>query len=306
MKWVLVVLALAAVLRLPRLADRPMHADEAMQADRLGTLLEKHSFQYDPTEYHGPALAYATLPVAFLAGQRRYADLDEWTIRLAPAIAGLALVLLSFAIGTLAGLNAGGVAALFAAVSPALVYYSRYYIAEMPLAACSAGLMVCTLRYGQRPELRWAVPAGACAGLMYATKETAVLVFVAMAAGCAAARFRVRPLHLGAAVVCAAAVAALLFGSQIGESIRSLALYAERAGSGGRHAHPWYYYFQVLAVSGDGLFLLAGAAAFARMALYRGPLPYGRAASSGSVRSSLIVTEPRPSGSGPRGRNLNF
>ena len=268
MKWVLVVLALAAIFRLPRLADRPMHADEAMQADRLGTLLEKHSFQYDPTEYHGPALAYATLPVAFLAGQRRYADLDEWTIRLAPAIAGIALVLLSFAIGSLAGLNAGGVAALFTAVSPALVYYSRYYIAEMPLAACSAGLMVCTLKYGQRPELRWAVPAGACAGLMYATKETAVLVFVAMAAGCAAARFRVRPLHLGAAVVCAAAVAALLFGSQIGESIRSLALYAERAGSGGRHAHPWYYYFQVLAASGDGLFVLAGAAAFARMAAH--------------------------------------
>jgi uncharacterized protein (TIGR03663 family) len=290
MKWVLAVLALAAVLRLPRLADRPMHADEAMQADRLGTLLEKHSFQYDPTEYHGPALAYATLPVALLAGQRRYADLDEWTIRIAPAIAGIALVLLSFAIARLAGGNAGGVAALFTAVSPALVYYSRYYIAEVPLAACSAGLIFCTLKYGQRPELRWAVPAGVCAGLMYATKETAVLVFVAMGAGCAAARFRVRLLHLGAAVVCAAAVAALLFGSQIGESVRSLALYAERAGSGGRHAHPWYYYLQVLAVSGDGLFLLAGAVAFARMVLdrfadfavkLRNPLPDGR----GSVRS---------------------
>src|SRR5207244_1740635 len=79
---------------------------------------------------------------------------------------------------------------------------------------------------------------------------------------------RVRPMHLGAAVLSAAAVAALLFGSQIGESFRSLALYAERAGSGGRHGHPWYYYFQVLAVSGDGLWVLAGAAAFARMAAH--------------------------------------
>src|SRR5207244_797388 len=106
------------------------------QADRLGTLLEKHSFQYDPAEYHGPVLTYATLPVAWVAGQRRYADLSEWTIRMAPAIAGIALVLLSFAIARLtgrnAGPNAGTAAALFTAVSPALVYYSRYYIAEMP------------------------------------------------------------------------------------------------------------------------------------------------------------------------------
>ena len=85
------ILALAALLRLLYLADRPMHADEAMQADRFGTLLEKHSFQYDPSEHHGPALAYATLPAAWIARQWRYADLNEWTLRVIPALAGLAL-----------------------------------------------------------------------------------------------------------------------------------------------------------------------------------------------------------------------
>ena len=63
-----------------------------MQADRFGTLLEKHSFQYDPSEHHGPALAYATLPAAWIARQWRYADLNEWTLRVTPALAGLALV----------------------------------------------------------------------------------------------------------------------------------------------------------------------------------------------------------------------
>jgi len=49
-----------------------------------------------PLSYHGPLLAYAALPPAWIAGQRRYADLDEWTIRTAPALAGFALVLISF------------------------------------------------------------------------------------------------------------------------------------------------------------------------------------------------------------------
>jgi predicted membrane-bound mannosyltransferase len=243
-----------------------MHADEAVQADRFGTLLEKYAFQYDPSEHHGPALAYATLPAAWVARQGRYTDLNEWTIRVVPALAGLALVLVSFALGNLAGRGVGGVASLFTAVSPVLVYYSRYYIPEMLLVACSAGLLFCTLAYERSPGLRWAVPAGICAGLMYATKETAVLVFLAVAAGCLAARFRFRPADLAAFALVTLAAAAHLLGSQIGESLRSLLIYADRAGSGGRHAHPWHYYVQVLAGSGDVLWLLLGVTAFVRLA----------------------------------------
>ena len=68
-----------------------MHADEAIQADRFGSLLEKHSVLYDPSEHHGPLLSYATLPAAWVARQWRYADLDEWTIRVVPALSGIAL-----------------------------------------------------------------------------------------------------------------------------------------------------------------------------------------------------------------------
>ncbi|MCX6628236.1 MAG: hypothetical protein NTW28_11485, partial [Candidatus Solibacter sp.] len=100
-------MALAALLRLPYLADRPMHADEAIQADRFATLLEKHSFHYDPAEHHGPGLAYATLPAAWIARQWRYADLNEWTIRVVPALAGLALVLVSLALMNSMGRGAG-------------------------------------------------------------------------------------------------------------------------------------------------------------------------------------------------------
>ena len=222
-----------------------MHADEAIQADRFGTLLEKHSFAYDPAEHHGPLLAYATLPAAWIARQWRYADLTEWTLRAAPALAGLALVLISFVLGKFTG-------ALFAAVSPVLVYYSRYYIPEMFLVLFSACFLLCAMRYQKSPGLRWAVPAGAAAGLMFATKETAVLVFFAVAAACLAARFRFRLIDLGVAALIGTALVALLLRSPA-----ALFVYAARAVSGGGHAHPWYYYFQALTPAGDILWLPA-------------------------------------------------
>jgi len=104
---------------------------------------------------------------------------------------------------------------------------------------------------------------------MYVTKETAVLVFVAMAAGCVAARIRVRLLDLGIAAVTAAAVVGLVFQSQTGDALHGLLVYADRAGSGGRHAHPWYYYLESLTPTGDVLLLLAGVAAFIRLARRR-------------------------------------
>ena len=67
----LAVVLLAAALRLPGLASRPMHADEAVHADKLGTLLEGGGYAYDPSEYHGPTLYYLTLPSAWLEGARR-------------------------------------------------------------------------------------------------------------------------------------------------------------------------------------------------------------------------------------------
>ena len=47
----LVPIILAAALRLPGLALRPMHADEAVHADKFGTLLEGGRYAYDPSEY---------------------------------------------------------------------------------------------------------------------------------------------------------------------------------------------------------------------------------------------------------------
>ncbi|HSD67347.1 MAG TPA: hypothetical protein VLF95_11635, partial [Vicinamibacteria bacterium] len=113
----LVPVLLAAALRFPGLAARPMHADEAVHADKLGTLLETGRYAYDPAEYHGPTLYYLTLPSAWLQGARRYVGIDEVTLRVVPAVLGVVLVAAHLGARAFLGAPGAAIAALLAAIS---------------------------------------------------------------------------------------------------------------------------------------------------------------------------------------------
>lgn len=52
----LLALAGAIALRLPNLAARPLHNDEAVNAIKVTELWQHGRYAYDPDEYHGPAL----------------------------------------------------------------------------------------------------------------------------------------------------------------------------------------------------------------------------------------------------------
>jgi len=124
MKWMpilfLLILAVALGLRLPKLADRPMHHDEANQAYRFGALLETGTYEYDSDDHHGPTLYYLTLPIAWLTGADTFAETSETTYRILPVLFGMLLIfcmpLLRSGLGGIALLTA----ALLAAVSPAM------------------------------------------------------------------------------------------------------------------------------------------------------------------------------------------
>ena len=77
----LAAILLAAALRCPGLALRPMHADEAVHADKFGTLLEGGDYAYDLSEYHGPTLYYLTLLPAWLRGEGRYVEIGRASCR---------------------------------------------------------------------------------------------------------------------------------------------------------------------------------------------------------------------------------
>ncbi len=257
--WVLLFAALAAGGRLPALGLRPFHTDEAVHGIKMGELLEEGSYRYDPTEYHGPTLYYAAWPFARLKGARDAAGLDEVLLRRVAAGAGIALVGLTFLL--LAGVGqrpAAAWAALFAAVSPAMVYYSRYFIQEIPFVFFIALLMAAGLRYARRPGPGAAALAGAALGLMIATKETFVIAGLALLPGLWAAGVRPRQLasktlwrDLGIAAAVTLGVAALLLTSFFTHPGAFLHLfttflhYAERAGGQG-HEKPWFYYLVLL------------------------------------------------------------
>jgi hypothetical protein len=246
----------AAALRLPGLADRPMHADEAVLADKLGTLLEKGEYRYDPEGYHGPALLYLGLIPPRLAGVKRYADLDERLLRFTPAAAGILLAATPLLLAPAVGWTAAGWAALLLAVSPSFVYYSRYFIPETLLVLFTALFLSAGWRWLCSGRLVWALAAGASAGLMAATKETAVLALAAALAALTPwlGRWKqVRRSQAGFAVLAGLAAAAVLLSS-FGQNptgpwdyLRSyFATYLGRGLEPGPHSHPWRYYFGLL------------------------------------------------------------
>src|SRR5436309_5317103 len=89
----LMVVGGALALRCPQLDRRPMHNDEAVNALKIQALWERGVYVYDPDEYHGPALHYATLPFIWLSGAPDFAHLSEKTLRFGPVFFGVALIL---------------------------------------------------------------------------------------------------------------------------------------------------------------------------------------------------------------------
>ena len=269
----LAALAAAAAFRVPRLDLRPMHGDEANQAIKTGILLETGRYEYDPFEHHGPTLYYFTLPILRLCGVHTIEDCTEPMLRALPVIFGIATVALLWLLRDALGPWATVWAALFLAISNALVYYSRYYVQETLLVCFTLGALAFGWRYLRRPCFGWAVCTGLCIGLMHATKETCVVLFAAIAAALAlecmlawrAGRLpRLRRIHAGhvaVAVFAAAVVSLTLFSSFCThargplDSILTYTSYlhrAEGAGSAALHDKPWHYYLTLLAYTYHG------------------------------------------------------
>jgi uncharacterized protein (TIGR03663 family) len=248
------VTAIAAAFRFPDLAARPMHADEAVHADEVGTLLETGRYAYSTADYHGPTLDYVALAAARLQGIKRYSDLNEVTLRSVPAVFGVLLVAGHYLLIPYFGVTASVWMALFTAVSPATVYYSRYFIHETPLEFFTFATMLALLGYSRRHGARWALAAGVSSGLMYATKETWIIPASCMLIAASVQRKRVisaRSVFFG--LVAFLAVAALFLSSFLShprgivDSILAYRTYFARgAGVNTAHVQPWYFYLRRL------------------------------------------------------------
>ncbi|MFO7695031.1 MAG: TIGR03663 family protein [Vicinamibacterales bacterium] len=273
---VLAALTVALAFRLARADLRPMHHDEANQAVKFGELLETGAYRYDRNDHHGPTLYYLTLPAAWLRGQHSLASLDERTLRAVPAAFGAGLLLLFLPLTRGFGRPAVAAAAVLAAVSPVLTFYSRFFIQESLFVFFSLGFLVALGRLAERPRAWRAACAGAFAGLAYATKETSVIVLPAAVVAVALARLmtplsrvegqasaRSEPPLVGLGALAAGAAAALLvafvffssflrYPGGLLESIRAFGVYLDRGVGSGPHTQPFDYYVRLLSYSASG------------------------------------------------------
>ncbi len=177
----LAILAVAAILRLYDLSLVPFHHDEGVNGNFLVRLVREGFYHYDPENYHGPTLYYFTAIISWIlrfflgeSAQNTY-GLNTVTLRLVPALFGLATIwlvlLLRRHIGTIGSLCA----AALLAVSPGVVYLSRYFIHETLFVFFTLAVVVAVLKYHEDGHPVYLVLASASAALLFATKETFII-----------------------------------------------------------------------------------------------------------------------------------
>jgi len=162
------------------------------------------------------------------------------------------------------GLGRGAVvyAAVLTAISPAMVFYSRYYVQEMLLVCFTFGAIVSGYRYARSKKVIWALLTGMCLGFMHATKETCIIAFGAMFMALVSILWMqrrkgsivhaVKPTHFVGGLLAGFVVSALFYSSFLShpagilDSIRTYTTYFDRAGQSPLHVHPWSYYLEML------------------------------------------------------------
>jgi uncharacterized protein (TIGR03663 family) len=256
---------MAGLSRFTGLDHRPMHNDEAVNAYKLGVLIETGENRYDKNEYHGPVLYYASIIMTGILRQADFVSLTESSLRSVTAIFGMALIIVLLLLAESLGWITLLVMALLFALAPAMVFYSRYFIHEMLLVFFGFTAILSGYKYLISKKLCLALLSGACLGLMHATKETCIINYAAMGVsaivilslakrnGQNGARTGSYPLwHLLVAVIVGGLLSMTFYSSfftypqGIIDSITAYQVYFSRAGVDDAHLHPWYYYLDLL------------------------------------------------------------
>ncbi len=246
--WLL--LLLAAALRVPRLDVRPLHHDEGTNVIFLLRLLREGTYQYDPSNYHGPLLYILSVVPFVLFGTTTV------MLRAVPALLGSLLAPLPWLMRRELG-HVGAIAAgVLLAVSPSLVYYSRDNIHEIYLVFLTLVLVTTAVRGATSGRTWMFALAGAAAGAIVATKETACLTFLALAAGVVLSTGAglPRPRRAGAVVFLGTAcfLALGLYSdffthpSALIRPLEAIRLWGSRGLHADGHGKPWWYFLAIL------------------------------------------------------------
>ncbi|MDA1065304.1 MAG: TIGR03663 family protein [Verrucomicrobia bacterium] len=247
-------------LRFVDLGQKPMHTDEAVNGLKIHQMLAGESVAFDPAHYHGPLLRYLAIPVVWAGNIFFDVSLSEASLRWLTALAGSLAVLSIFLYRNYLGPDASFIALVLAAVSPPLIYYSRYFIHESVFLLFSLTFLILLWRFWEEKSWKSAVWAGMFAGLLHAVRETVVLVLLAAVIGLLVSFGRDWRLHLkwviskegvsrvGVFFVSAVVVSILFYSAffthfqGVLDSILTFFTYKTEEG----HEKPWYYYLGLI------------------------------------------------------------
>jgi uncharacterized protein (TIGR03663 family) len=173
------ILTASALLRLYDLELVPFHHDEGVNGNFVKILVREGVYQYDPENYHGPTLFYLSAIIPWgsrlLSGGGDRYGLTTFTMRFVPAAFGIAtiglILLLRKRMGKIAVLTAAGALA----VSPGAVYLSRYFIHESLLVFFTLAAVIVALKFHETAKSGYLLLLAGLAGLVFATKETAII-----------------------------------------------------------------------------------------------------------------------------------
>tara|TARA_B100000029_G_scaffold505729_1_gene586932 strand:- start:16078 stop:17976 length:1899 start_codon:yes stop_codon:yes gene_type:complete len=164
-----VLIALSAfILRIIDLDVRAIHHDESLHALYSWVFMKEMIYIHDPMT-HGP-FQFHIIALFY----RLFGDSDFVT-RLPSAVFGSLLVLTPLLFRRLLG-NYGVVfAALFFALSPSLVYYSRFARNDLFIALWTVLIICSILRYREKRNFVWLLVLACSLSFSFATKETTFL-----------------------------------------------------------------------------------------------------------------------------------
>jgi uncharacterized protein (TIGR03663 family) len=294
----LAAVAVAIFLRFYWISIKPFHHDESVNSYFLLDLWRNGNYKYNPENYHGPTLYYFAIAAVKAFG------INDFALRFTPAVWGGLTVVALWPVRRLLGLVGTPVAAMMIALSPGLVYFSRDFIHESSFGFFSLAIVVCAWRFAETKKFTWLALGAAAAGLLFATKETAIItavVFV-LAALCAAVWDIGRRMmmsqsglqpgallselsqdtreilpsldYLGAGLIIFLFINVIFYSSfftnwpGVPDAVRSVLMWTGRGVGGKEHAHEWHYYGGIMLKL--ELPLLAGAVIGSVAALWRG------------------------------------
>ncbi|HAZ13986.1 MAG: hypothetical protein A2X86_17390 [Bdellovibrionales bacterium GWA2_49_15] len=168
---ILGLLMFATIMRLDRIGHRPIHHDESLHAlygKYFHDSPKTHYYKYDPL-LHGPLL-YHLIPYAYHVGGQ---SLESG--RMISVICGLLLVLTPFFFRRLFSPFTLWTLVLYGAISPTLIYWSRFLREDMIILFCMASLLI-GVTLIKKPL--WKVfSVSASIGLILCTKENYFITF---------------------------------------------------------------------------------------------------------------------------------